>query len=603
MNGLNANLLKLDSSARIPSALGAAFGILFIVPFLVYYRPPPISDFHTEWLATVLFAVAIASAIAIVPPRFSVDWSLPTFPMALALIIIIHLAQGRNFYAYDWVLWFAYLGIFMLAMMLGQGLRSAGLLSEITNRMAWAIVLTALLQFFTQLAQLFRIEDAFTPFVVHVMQGSVCRVHGNIGQANQATTMAWFGVAGALYLIETRRLARALGLIVVALLLVSSALTASKMAWLFGAVVSAAIFWRNPAVQRSVARSFAVACLPLVAFAGAVALATQLIHLQDATCASGIARLANESDSFLIRWNLWRQAFLVWTAHPWFGAGVGNFMSLVYTMDQAPGHQPLDYYAHNSLLQLLAEFGIFGAAAGLGFLFWGAWSVFRTRREMDPHRMVLLAWVAIVLTYSMLEFPLWYMHFLIFFGVSVGLLLIPRGERVVTVVHARHVFVAAAIALLAGSAFALYDYRKAERAFFLVTDGQAMGALGAPELTAMLDEISSNTYVFRPHLEYALGVRALMTSENLQAKLAENERLLKKIPIAGTVSRQVLLLTLAGDLEGARWHLRRLLKFTPLNMAESIDEIRRFIKQTPDVFGKLGPILDEEVAAAPKARW
>ncbi len=119
----------------------------------------------------------------------------------------------------------------------------------------------------------------------------------------------------------------------------------------------------------------------------------------------------------------------------------------------------------------------------------------------------------------------------------------------------------------------------------------------------MLDEISSSTHIFRPHLDYALGVRVLMTHDNLQTKLADNERLLRKIPIAGTISRQVLLLTLAGDLDGARWHLRRLLKFAPLNTSESIDEIRRFIKQSPDAFGKLGPILDEELAAAPKASW
>jgi len=601
MNGRHTRALNVDSPVRIPSALGAALGILFIVPFLVYYRPPPIGDFYTEWLAAVSFAAAVVSAIAVVPRRFSVEWGLLALPLALALIIVFHLALGRYIYAYDWALWFAYLGVFTLAMVLGQGMRSAGLLAEVTNRLAWAIVLTSLVQLFTQLAQLFRMEQALAPFVVGVIHGSVCRVHGNIGQANQATTMAWFGIAAALYLVETRKLARALGFIVVAVLLFSSALTASRMAWLFGLIISMMILWRHLCTQRSLARSLAGAGALLLAFAAANILAIQLIHLQDQTCASGLARLAHESDSFSIRWNLWRQAVLVWSAHPWFGSGAGNFMSMVYIMDQAPGNQPLDYYAHNSLLQLLAEFGAVGAAAGLGFLLWGAWAVFKTRGEMNPHRLALFSWMAILLTYSMLEFPLWYMQFLIFFGLSVGLLLNPRGEGAVIFVSARPLLAGGVIALVAGCAYTAYDYRKVERAFYLVSDAQALSMLGSPELNATLDEIANATSIYRVHLEYALGLRVPMTKEDLQAKLADSERLLKKTPIAATILREVLLLTLAGDLNGARWHLRRMLKFLPQTTEVAIEDMRRFIREQPASFAPLAPILDEEIAAAPKS--
>lgn len=602
MNGLRPPALQLDTTIRVPSALGAALGVLFIVPFLVYYRPPPIPDFHTEWMGVVLFAAVVASAVVVVPKKLEVAWGLLALPFVLALIIFIHLALGRYIYAYDWVLWLAYLSVFALAVVLGQGLRGAGLLAEVTNRLAWAILFTSLLQFFTQVAQLFRLEDALAPFVVHSMKGSVCRVHGNIGQANQATTMAWFGIAAALYLIETRKLAWVLGLIVVALLLVSSALTASRMAWLFAVIVAVATLWGNLEAQRPLRRRLAATGVIVATFAVANLLAIQLIHAQDATCASGLTRLANEGD-LSIRWNLWRQAFLVWTAHPWFGSGAGNFMSMVYVMDQAPGGQPLDYYAHNSLLQLLAEFGVLGAAAGLGFLVWGAWSVFGTRRELNPHRLLLLTWVAVLLTYSMLEFPLWYMHFLIFFGLSLGLLVIPRGKSAATVPYARSMLGVSVVALLAGCAYAAYDYRKAERAFFLITDAQAMGVFGSPELTKALDEISNETHLYRVHLEYALGARMQMTTDNLSSKLEENERLLKKLPIAGTVAREVMLLALAGDLEGARWHLRRLLKFAPPSTDEAIDAMRRILKDYPERFAPLGRVLDEELAAAPKRNW
>ena len=241
-----------EGPTPIPAVLGAAIGLLFIVPFLVYYRPPPIGDFHTEWLAAVLLGLAVAGSLIALPRQFAVRSGLLALPLSLSLIVLIQIALGRYVYLYDWALWLAYLGVFSLAMVFGQGLQSAGLLVEITRRMAWAIILMSLAQLFTQLAQVFRMEDALYPFVIHLMDRSVCRIHGNIGQANQATTMAWFGLAGALYLMHSRRLGRVLGLFVVALLLLSSALAASRMAWLFGAIVASAVLWFNPDGQRPV---------------------------------------------------------------------------------------------------------------------------------------------------------------------------------------------------------------------------------------------------------------------------------------------------------------------------------------------------------------
>lgn len=603
VTSVRADSSRSESLLHVPAVLGAALGLLFITPFLVYYRPPPISDFHTEWLAVVLFAATIAGGLAALPHRFPIRWGLLTLPLALCLIVLIQMALGRYVYMYDWALWLAYLGIFLLAMVFGQGLQSAGLLVEVTSRMAWALVLTSLVLLFTQMAQVFRMEDALYPFVVRLMDRSVCRIHGNIGQANQATTMAWFGIAAALYLMQTRRLGRALGIMVIAALLVSSALTASRMAWLFGGIVAAAILWHKPDGQCLIGRRLSWAAVLLIGFAVADALALHLIRLLNETCVSGLERIAGEGGSFAIRWNLWRQALLVWATYPWVGSGAGGFLGQVFMLDQTNGHQPLDSYAHNSLLQLLAEFGALGALAGLGFVIWGVLSVIKSRGQIDSHRLLVLVWLAILLTYSMLEFPLWYMHFLIMFGLSIGLLIVPDGGRFVFVGRARIAMGVAVLALLAGCAYVAYDYRKAERGFNLISDAQAMRAFGTPQLESMLDEISSETRLYRVHFEYALGARMSMTKENLQSKLDENERLTKRVPLPPPVARQVLLLTLAGDMSGARWYLQRLLKFSPPGTTEAVDDMRRLIKELPENFAPLSPILEEEVARAPKSNW
>jgi len=250
------------------------------------------------------------------------------------------------------------------------------------------------------------------------------------------------------------------------------------------------------------------------------------------------------------------------------------------------------------LLQLLAEFGAVGAAAGLGFLVWGAWSVFKSRSQIDAHQLLLLIWIAVLLTYSMLEFPLWYMHFLILFGLSFGLLIFPDTGRGVHIARARTVMGAAVLLLLAGCAYTAYDYRKTERGFTLVTIAQVTSSIRTPQFGSMLDEISSDTHLYRLHLEYALGTVTSMTKEDLQSKLRENERLTKRIPLPAPVARQIMLLTLAGDLDGARWYLHRLLKFSPPETTEAVGDMRRLVKEMPGSFAPLAPILDEELAAA-----
>lgn len=602
-NSLQADVSAPDQAIRFPPGLGAAIGLVFIIPFLVYYRPAPIGDFHTEWLACVLFAFVIIAAFSVLGKKFHVLAGLLLLPFTLAVVLGIHIALGRYAYAYDWFMWLAYLGMFSATLILGQGLRATGLVAEVTNRMAWAIVLTALLLLITQIAQIYQMEPLLAPFVVTLMTRSVCRIHGNIGQANQATTMAWFGIAAALYLLQERRLGRVLGIVVVAALLISSALTASRMAWLFAIVVAAAMVWFTPGQGRPVGRRLVLAGALLIGFAVADQFAVRMIHLLNDSCPSGIERVAGESGAFSIRRELWRQALLVWHENPWLGGGAGSFMGQVYKLE-APGlHQPFDYYAHNSLLQLLAEFGIVGAAAGAGTLMWGAYRLFRARAEVDSHSLLLLCWVTIVLIYSMLEYPLWYMHFLILFGLALGLLMKPSWGRAIVSIRSMPVLGGATLLIVLGCAYAAYEYRKVERAFYLVVDSQASGSFGSRELNQTLNQIDAESHLYRLHLDYVLGIRVPITREGLDQKLAENERLMNKIPLAATVTRHVLLLTLAGDLSGARWHLQRMLQFDPPETDIAVRELRRFAKERPDDFGALGPMVDEEIARAPKRRW
>jgi hypothetical protein len=203
----------------------------------------------------------------------------------------------------------------------------------------------------------------------------------------------------------------------------------------------------------------------------------------------------------------------------------------------------------------------------------------------------------------MLEFPLWYMHFLIFFGLSVGLLMNPAWGRATVTVRPIPVLGLAAGLIVIGASFAAYEYKKAERAYHLVMDAMALNALGDKELNRTLDQISSEAHLYRLHLEYALNVRVPITRDDLDKKLADNARLLNRIPAVAPVVHQILLLTLSGDLAGARSHLRRMLQFSPTGLDDAVADLRRFVRERPTDFGMLGPVIDEEVERAPKPRW
>lgn len=591
------------AAARLPTGLGVTIGLLFTIPFLVYYRPLPIGDFHTEWLASVFFVVLICAALPTLRHSFRVSGWLLAFPATLAVVVLIHLFLGRYLYFFDWGLWLGYLAVFTVAMVVGQGLQSGGWNAEVTSRLAWAIVLTSSVQIITQLAQIFRLEEQLAPFVVRLMDRSVCRIHGNIGQANQATAMAWLGVAAVLYLLHIRRIPRVLAALLVGCLLVSSALTASRMSWLFALVVGAALLSFDRGQRYPIRRRLVLAAGLLIAFFVADTIGARLVQSVNADCVSSLARLAGESGTASIRWELWRQAVLVWTEFPWFGSGAGGYMGWVYRLESPGESQPIDGYAHNSLLQLLAEFGVVGFGAAVGFVGVAALQSYRARNEVDAHRMLLMTWVAILLVYSMLEFPLWYMHFLIFFGLCFGLMLNPAWSYVSVRVHGLPVLGIAAIAILTGAAFVAYEYKKAERAYFLVSDAIAMKAIGSDQLNQALDQILREARLYRLHVEYAQNVRVPITRDDLAGKLDDNARLLQRIPLATPVVQEILLRTLAGEISVAREHLRKLLQFDPPGVDEALADLRRFVKEKPDDFAVLGPLIDEEVKRAPKRRW
>ena len=123
--------------------------------------------------------------------------------------------------------------------------------------------------------------------------------------------------------------------------------------------------------------------------------------------------LIKVSDSSLgVRFIMWKATMVMIKANPVTGVGAGAWEAM-QPLYQVEGAQlETDYYVHNEILQLLAEYGLTGLLfllALLGYLLYAAWKTFRNRTPEGlteaPMRMIALASLLAFLIVSNIGFP------------------------------------------------------------------------------------------------------------------------------------------------------------------------------------------------------
>ncbi|WP_165677043.1 PglL family O-oligosaccharyltransferase [Metapseudomonas otitidis] len=122
----------------------------------------------------------------------------------------------------------------------------------------------------------------------------------------------------------------------------------------------------------------------------------------------------------------WRVALAVLGDHPWFGVGVGNYAAEAYAehLRQGVASPPgLFVHSHNSILQLAVELGVLGllwCVLAVAALCYAGWKALRFEVKLLPVSILFVFGV-----YSLFEFPLWVMHFLVLNLLLIGCLSSP----------------------------------------------------------------------------------------------------------------------------------------------------------------------------------
>jgi hypothetical protein len=285
---------------------------------------------------------------------------------------------------------------------------------------------------------------------------------------------------------------------------------------------------------------------------------------------------------------------------PWIGSGAASLNGMAYQLIADGQSQPIDAYAHNIVAQLLAEFGVVGVLGLLSAVAACLLALWRNRDDLGAADVLLLAWLGVLGIYSLLEYPLWYVHFLMFFGLVLGLLIRPQWRLLTVQVPARWLVAGGSFAALAVSALLFNDYRNLDRLMFLVIQKVDNRIASSPQVDALLAGADANVVIYRPQADHMQGIAMSMTRDALAEKVAATDRLLSRAPTPPTVARRVVLAVLEGDLATARHHLNRLHMFFPGPAKELIEQMRLMAAERPEELGVLLQLLDEAEAIAPK---
>jgi multisubunit Na+/H+ antiporter MnhF subunit len=393
---------------------------------------------------------------------------------------------------------------------------------------------------FCQTIQLFHLEVKVTPLVVAYSVLTERRPFGNMAQANHLATYIAFATAGAMYLVQTRRINVFIWLLVSAIFSGGLALTVSRGPWLQMGVIVVAGFWmafaeqrRNPSFRRSNREWLIPVVLAVLFFAVNAAVRWANVHY-DLGLAQSAAERMKDSSQIAPRLALWKYGWTMFRTHPLLGVGWGEFPRYQFDLAKALGGVEIANNSHDIFIDLLAKTGLIGL--GIVLLGLAAWFVRVVRAPHTAARVFGLALIGVLVMHALVEYPQQYMFFLLPAMFVIGLLdtkplrLIPGGLSF-----------GAFLVIVFGGLAALYpiyrDYGRSEVLYY-----------GSHPFDQYREDPS---FLFGAWGEYGMATLLPMNAQDLPHKLAMHRQAMALLPGETVLRRYAVLQALSGDTNGA----------------------------------------------------
>ncbi|WP_233201109.1 PglL family O-oligosaccharyltransferase [Chromobacterium alticapitis] len=551
-----------------------ALALIAIVPFAsrVHFVPLP------QWFAEInVIWLLLAAGILLIPsgrlfdavPRAS-WWCLLLAAVWAVQPQFVHLLFPGMSYA-------TALGWLSLALLasLTASLRGAFGDRDFAVWLARAIIVGGLVQSLIGTAQVTGLAPVLGLF--YDSSHPTSNIFGHIGQRNQYAHYLMWSVASGVYLYAVGRLGRnwLIALVLWMSLMLAWAGSRTILLYLVAlSALSALWYWRSreEALGRLM-KAMWLSSVVIVAAQFALPLFNHLVSLlthADVENASGVARLAaNGDDMGARRFAEMHKAWLTFKAHPMWGVGWSQYAAESVRLQPLPQFAAAGYNsglftnAHNLLMQLLAEMG--GPATGLvvGGFVWAIWPFFR--RAATPEGVLALGCLAVTLTHSMLEYPLWYFYFLAMLVVFAAMA--PRDEKTASPMLR--------LPLLAALAWVGWLSISTTPMFWeLVNLYTPTGnAQKDAKRSARLVEIIETKPLFAYHALYTLDDYLPINRDNLRQKLALEDRLTAFRPYPDVMLKRAQMEMLAGERAKAEETLRTTLASFPTYAGQFIETL------------------------------
>jgi hypothetical protein len=549
--------------------------LALVLPYAVANHTYPIPTFYAEFTALGLHLLTGAGVVLLVASaRPRITFASPTVALVPLLFGLVLVAQAALLpVAQPSMNWLG--GGFLLASLMavhaGYGFTRAKLDGTALRWAAGALIVGGLFAVFSQVIQLFHLETRVAPFVVAYNVIVERRPFGNMAQANHLATYIAFAMAGALFLVQTRRLAVGIWLLVSTIFAVGLALTVSRGPWLQMGVIVVAGFWmafaqiRSEPMLRRSNREWIIPIALAVLFFVVNALirwANVRYHLE---LGQSAADRFKDAGQIAPRLALWKYGWTMFRTHPLLGVGWGEFPSYQYELVKTLGGVEIANNSHDIFIDLLAKTGLIGVAIVLLGLI--AWLVRVVRAPQSAARVFGIALIGVLTMHALVEYPQQYMFFLLPAMFVFGLL----ETRPLRFVPARLSFGAFAVVVFGGLA-ALYpvyrDYARAEVLYY--------GSRPAEQYAA------APSFLFRAWGEYGFATLQPMNSQDLPRKLAMHKQAIALLPGETVLRRYAVLQALSGDTAAA------------LDTVERLKIFAEELKDWPSQLGYLYQLTDEQ---------
>lgn len=539
----------------------AVLCLALTIPFAVVNHTYPIPTFYAEFSALALFLVLGGAMVLIV------RLSEPRVPFATPVIALMPLVLGLLLVAQTVVLpvaqpsmnWLGggYLLASFIAVHTGYGFVRAGLAEKALRWGAAALIVGGLFAVFCQVVQLFHMEAKFSPFVVAYNVVIERRPFGNMAQANHLATYIAFATAGALYLVQTRRLPVIVWLVLSAIFSAGLALTVSRGPWLQMGVIAVGGFWMafiqgrstvaddpdGPAngVARRKTRAWLIPVVLLVLFFAvnaAIRWANVRYHLE---LGQSAAERMQDANQIAPRLALWKYGWTMFLTHPLLGVGWGEFPLHQFEFVRELGGVEIANNSHNIFIDLLAKTGLLGMAIVLFSVV--CWLVRVLRAPHTPARIFALSLLGVLMMHALVEYPQQYMFYLMPAMLIFGLLE-TRPLRLVSRSFSYGMYVVLVVLGLASLYPILRDYNRSEVLYY--------GSQPAEQYRA------DPSFLFGAWGEYGAATLLPMNSQDLATKLGMHRQALALLPGETVLRRYAVLQALAGQTQDALDTITRL---------------------------------------------